>query len=58
VAKTQVQLQIVSYVFALFLFAGVGLLGWLKVLTSETTATILAALVGYWYGQRERHKQD
>ncbi len=46
----------VSQFFALAIFVGIGLLGWLKVFSGETTAAMLSALIGYWYGQREKTK--
>src|ERR1700687_6226457 len=46
-----------SYVFGLLIFAGIGFLGWHGILSHETTAAILSALIGYWYGQKEKEKK-
>ncbi len=57
VLKAHVRLAAWSYVFGFSIFAGVGFLGWIGVLSHETTATILGALIGYWYGQREKQRR-
>jgi hypothetical protein len=55
--KAQLQAVWLSYVFGLLIFVGIGFLGWLGILSHETTAAILAALIGYWYGQKEKQKR-
>jgi hypothetical protein len=54
--NVQARVVAMSQVFGILIFAGVGFLGWLGVVGHETTAAILAALIGYWYGQRERQR--
>jgi hypothetical protein len=54
--RAQFRVFLVAQIFALAIFAGVGFLGWLGVLNHETTAALLAGLIGYWYGQREKGK--
>jgi hypothetical protein len=36
-----------------FMFVVIALLGWLRVITSESTATLIAALLGYLFFQRK-----
>jgi hypothetical protein len=44
-----------SHGFTLLVMAAVGLLGWLKVITSETAGTLLGAVVGaIFYGRRSK----
>lgn len=44
-----------SYGFTLLVLAAVGVLGWMKVITSETAATLLGAVVGaIFYGRRSQ----
>lgn len=43
-----------GYFFALTVFAGIGILAWLKVLTGEVTAGLLGSVIGYWFGVRQR----
>ena len=37
--------------FGLLIFAGIGLLGGLKVIGPEATTGLLGSLIGYWYGR-------
>ena len=39
---------------ALFLFAAIGLFGYLNVISGEVTAGLLGSLIGYWYGQSKK----
>ncbi|HET8924129.1 MAG TPA: hypothetical protein VFN26_14165 [Candidatus Acidoferrum sp.] len=47
---------ILGQVFGLVIFAGILFAGWHKVIGPEATTGLLGALVGYWYGQREKQK--
>lgn len=41
-------------VFSALVFAGIAVLGWLKVIGAEATTGLLGALIGYWYGRESR----
>lgn len=41
-------------VFNAFVFAGIAVLGWFKVIGAEATTGLLGALIGYWYGRESR----
>lgn len=41
-----------GYILSAFIFVVVGVLGWQKVISSESTGTLLAALLGYLFYQR------
>lgn len=40
--------------FSLVVFAGVGVLGYLKVISGDSTTALIGGLIGYWFGQRQR----
>jgi hypothetical protein len=40
--------------FSVFVFCGIGALGYLKVINSEATIGLLSAVLGVWYGQSAR----
>lgn len=42
----------IGVLFSAFIFAGIGYLGWLGVISKEVTAGLLGTLIGYWYGQK------
>ena len=42
--------------FSAFVFAGIGLLGWFKVIGAEATTGLLGALIGYWYGRESKRQ--
>lgn len=51
--KRRHQTMLWSYGFTLLVLAAVGVLGWMKVITSETAGTLLGAVVGaIFYGRR------
>jgi hypothetical protein len=41
-------------VFSVAVFVGVAILGYLKVISGESTTALLGGLIGYWFGQRQR----
>lgn len=47
---------VIGQVFGLVVFAGILLAGWHKIIGAEATTGLLGALIGYWYGQREKQK--
>jgi hypothetical protein len=40
--------------FSAAVFVGVAVLGYLKVISGESTTALLGGLIGYWFGQRQR----
>jgi len=40
--------------FSVFVFCGIGGLGYLRVINSEATIGLLSAVLGVWYGQSAR----
>jgi hypothetical protein len=40
--------------FSVAVFVGVAILGYLKVISGESTTALLGGLIGYWFGQRQR----
>lgn len=40
--------------FSVAVFVGVAILGYLKVISGESTTAIIGGLIGYWFGQRQR----
>jgi len=46
--------HIVGTCFSAFVFIGVGLLGYLKVIPADGTIGLLGSLIGYWHGQRQK----
>jgi hypothetical protein len=40
--------------FSIAVFVGVAILGYLKVISGESTTALLGGLIGYWFGQRQR----
>ncbi len=40
--------------FSLVVFVGVATLGYLKVISGESTTALVGGLIGYWFGQRQR----
>ena len=40
--------------FSALVFIGVGIMGYLKVIPADGTMGLLGALIGYWYGQRQK----
>lgn len=47
---------IMGQIFGLVIFVGVLIAGWQKIISTEATTGLLGALVGYWYGQREKQR--
>ena len=41
-------------VFSIAVFVGVAILGYLKVISGDSTTALLGGLIGYWFGQRQR----
>jgi len=41
-------------VFSVAVFVGVAILGYLKVISGDSTTALLGGLIGYWFGQRQR----
>jgi hypothetical protein len=54
--KLQARAVVLSYCFGYLIFASIGFLGWHGILSHETTAAMLSALIGYWYGKKEKEK--
>lgn len=42
--------------FSTLVFAGILIAGYFKIIPPEGTTGLLGALIGYWYGQRQRDK--
>jgi hypothetical protein len=40
--------------FSALIFVGIGVMGYLKVIPADGTMGLLGALIGYWYGQRQK----
>lgn len=40
--------------FSIAVFVGVAILGYLKVISGDSTTALLGGLIGYWFGQRQR----
>ena len=40
--------------FSIAVFVGVAILGYLKVISGESTTALIGGLIGYWFGQRQR----
>src|ERR1039457_137774 len=40
--------------FSVVVFVGVGFLGYLKVISGDSTTALIGGLIGYWFGQRQR----
>ena len=52
-AKRRHTAMLWSYAFTLLILAVVGVLGWLKIVTNETAATLLGTVIGgIFYGKR------
>jgi hypothetical protein len=41
-------------VFSVAVFVGVAILGYLKVISGDSTTALLGGLIGYWFGQRQK----
>jgi hypothetical protein len=46
--------HIIGTCFSALIFVGVGVMGYLKVIPADGTMGLLGALIGYWYGQRQK----
>jgi hypothetical protein len=40
--------------FSVVVFIGVGFLGYVKVISGDSTTALIGGLIGYWFGQRQR----
>ena len=48
------QSQWLGVAFSFSIFIGVGILGYLKVISGDSTTALIGGLIGYWFGQRQR----
>jgi hypothetical protein len=47
-----------SLAFNIFVFAAIGSLGYLNVISKDVTGSLLGALIGYWYGKYQSNKSS
>ncbi len=56
-AETSLKKQslLLGVAFSIAVFIGVAILGYLKVISGDSTTALLGGLIGYWFGQRQRN---